>query len=30
MYCKVEQLLLKEKVRKKEVDEVLQFYGSDF
>ena len=30
MYCKVEQLLLKEKLSKEEVDDVLQFYGSVF
>ena len=30
MYCKVEQLLLKEYLSEEEVDDVLQFYGSDF
>ena len=30
MYCKVEQLLLKENLSEEEVDDVLQFYGSDF
>ena len=30
MYCKVEQLLLKEKLCEEEVDDFLQFYGSDF
>lgn len=30
MYCKVEQLLLKDEQKEEEVDEVLKFYGSDF